>query len=246
MTKVLFVNVDTQNDFMRYSYVMNGVPLKGKLVVPGAESIEPNLAIITQLAQQYGVKVLNTADSHQHDSPELSKTPDFQQTFPEHCMIATPGALYVPATDPTIHPDELYVIDWRHQALDRNLVNERRNIVATKNAFNVFDGKNGSPHIEQIVDVVRPDAVVVYGVAANVCVNFAIHGFSQRGFNISEVGGRHRLYAVTDATKALNPDPNAANPLHSLEQTLGSWEAAGAKLLTTRELVAYVGNDMKR
>ncbi len=207
MTTV-FWNVDTQFDFMRK---------KGKLYVPDAEKIEPALRKLTGLAASYGLIVINTADSHDKDSHELSATPNFTTTFPEHCMYGTSGADFVPAT----RPENAYVLDWREKTLDGKLVAAHRNIVLTKDDFDVFHKTHGSPHAAAVLELLKPKRVFVYGVAANVCVDFAVRGLLERKLDV---------YVVQDAVKGLPgiPDP------------VPGWVGKGAKLVEAATLEHYL------
>lgn len=209
-TRTIFWNVDTQFDFMRK---------EGKLYVPDAEKIEPALRRLTGLAASYGLVVVNTADSHDKNSHELSDKPDFATTFPEHCMYGTPGAEFVPATRPS--PEDTYVLDWRDRTLDSKLVAAHRNIVLTKDDFDVFHKTHGSPHVEAVLDILKPERVFVYGVATNVCVNFAVQGLLDRG---------KEVYVIADAIKGLPgiPDPTA------------KWVGRGAKMVEAATLEKYL------
>ncbi|MBS3096535.1 isochorismatase family protein [Candidatus Woesearchaeota archaeon] len=55
MKNVIFFDIDTQYDFMR---------MGGKLYVPGAEEIIPNLKMITEFADKNGISVIASIDSH--------------------------------------------------------------------------------------------------------------------------------------------------------------------------------------
>lgn len=200
--KTIFWNVDTQYDFMRSS---------GKLYVQGAEGIERNLNTLTRFADKYGIKVVNTADWHNKDSEELSKTPDFKTTFPEHCMQGTPGAGFVEATD----PGYAYRINWSDETFDSERVLGDRNIILYKDKFDVF---RGTPHADGVVRLLKPEKAelraVVYGVATNVCVNDAVLGLLERGVQV---------YVPTDAIKEL---PNLPLPYEA-------WKNKGVRLTTT-------------
>lgn len=204
----VFWNVDTQFDFMRK---------EGKLYVPDAEKIEPALRKLTGLAASYGLVVVNTADSHDKNSHELSDKPDFVTTFPEHCMYGTPGAEFVPATK----PEDAYLLDWRDKTLDERLLAEHRNIVLTKDDFDVFHKTHGSPHAEAVLAYLKPGRAFVYGVAANVCVDFAVQGLLDRG---------KEVYVIADAIKGLPgiPDPTA------------NWVRRGAKIVEAATLEKYL------
>src|SRR5258706_14507488 len=76
----VFWEVDVQADFM-----LPG----GKLYVPGAEKLLPNIRKLTDAARRAEVFLVSHGCFHPADDPE------FQQ-FPPHCLKGTPGAELVP------------------------------------------------------------------------------------------------------------------------------------------------------
>jgi nicotinamidase/pyrazinamidase len=202
--KTIFWNVDTQYDFMRSD---------GGLYVKDAEQIEENLEQLTLYAEKQGIQVVNTGDWHTLDSDEIAEEPDFVNTFPAHCIIDSEGAMFIPATQPS-NP---YVVDWRARTFDRTKVQNSRNLVLYKDHFDDFQG---SPHTDPILKIINPDIAVVYGVATNVCVDFAVLGLLERGVQV---------YVPLDAIKEL--------PHLPLEETLERWRKAGAKLVTTKDVL---------
>lgn len=209
MIKPVFWNVDTQYDFMRPD---------GKLSIPGAAAIETNLRYLTMIAASNNIYVVNTADWHTQESRELSATPDFKTTFPQHCLAGTKGAEFIDATRPAFP----YVIDWRDASFDPAKVKEHFDIVIYKDNFDVFNAA-GAPHTEKVLDALNPRRAIVYGVATNVCVDFAVKGLLQRGLQV---------YVPTDAIKELPGSP--------LEAVLDSWKKEGAKLIRTDEVLKYI------
>lgn len=203
MTKTIFWNVDTENDFMKSD---------GALYVAGAEGILLPLMRATLYATEHGIQVVNTADRHYRNSKEISDTPDFKTTFPPHCLRGTKGAEFIPETK----PEDPYVINWEDADFDREKVRSARNIVLYKDAFDIFAG---SPHADEVLNVIAPDRAVVYGVATNVCVNYAVLGLLKRGVDV---------YVLKDAIKEL--------PTLPLEETLNAWKKAGARLIDTTRL----------
>lgn len=203
-TKTLFWNVDTQFDF---------VSPKGKLYVPEAELLLSIWKQLTELATQNSIKVINTADWHFTESKELSEKPDFVNTFPPHCMAESVGARFVNETN----PENPLVIDW-----DKNIKiskkeiesNSNRNIVLRKDAFDVF---KGNPYTEEIVKLLSPKTVIVYGVTTNVCVNDAVLGLIKRV---------PRVIVVEDAIKEL---PNIPMPIES-------WKKLGVEIMQSYEI----------
>ncbi len=217
-TKILFWNVDTQYDFMR-----NDETFKGALPVEGARAIEQNLGKLTQFARIYDIKVVNTGDWHTLNDREIDNVnPDFKTTYFAHCMQNTKGAEHVPVTAPT-NPAITY---WDRETFDKTAVQKNRDVVIYKNEFDAFVG---SKHTEEILNIINPKTVFVYGVATNVCVDFAVKGLLQRG---------KEVYVVEDAIKEL-PKEIAAQPL---EDVLKQWNFDGnvAKFIRTSQVEDYL------
>src|SRR5947199_8506586 len=99
-SRVIFWDVDTQYDFMKAD---------GKLYVPDAEPLIPNLRKLTDYAHGHGIRIVASADDHVVDHSEISDTPDWKETFPPHCLRGTPGQKKIAETtlrDPmVIEPD---------------------------------------------------------------------------------------------------------------------------------------------
>jgi nicotinamidase/pyrazinamidase len=78
--KKLFVDVDTQCDFMDEN---------GALYVPGAMEIRETLAKLTKLAKSDNkITLMKTMDRHDGSEPELKSNGG---PFPPHCMAGTEG-----------------------------------------------------------------------------------------------------------------------------------------------------------
>src|SRR5687768_8743962 len=148
---LIFWDVDTQHDFMDAS---------GKLYVPDAESIKPNLKRLTDYAHERGIRIVATADDHEPGHRELSTTPDFRETFPEHCMRGTRGASKIPETALSA-PDVVEPAPTPAEQLARLLRNRDGDILIRKHWFDVFT----NPNADIVVDALAPSDVVVYGVA---------------------------------------------------------------------------------
>ena len=212
--KVIFWNVDTQFDFMR-----NDESFPGTLAVPGARGIEDNLDRLTTYAHKNGIQIVFSGDWHTEKSKEFSDNPDFRLTFPPHCLIGTKGAEYVPATT----PENPLIVDWRRE-FDREAFKlHEGDYILYKDAFDVFAGSPESPYAAACLEILNPERAVVYGVATNVCVDFAVVGLKERGVEV---------YAVVDAIKELPELP--------LEETIDGWKSRGVSLITTEEIASIV------
>lgn len=210
VSDTIFWNVDTQLDFV--------LP-DGKLYVPGAELLKPTWKKLTQLAKSKLLVVVNTADWHYNDSAELSENPDFINTFPEHCMANTKGAGFVEETNPE-HP---LIIDWEKETeISKEIIDTQkyRNYLIRKDAFDVF---KGNPYTEQILGLLAPKTVIVYGVTTNVCVNDAVTGLTQRV---------EKVIVVKDAIKEL---PNIPLPFEN-------WKKLGVEMMQFAEIEGLFQN----
>ena len=204
LSDCIFWNVDTQFDF---------VSPEGKLYVPGAELLKLNWEKLTQFAKSKSITVVNTADWHYSNSPELSAQPDFIKTFPEHCMANSAGAEYIDETN----PENPLVINWEGNTIyTKEIFHSRkyRNIVVRKDAFDVF---KGNPFTDNLLKLLSPETVVVYGLTTNVCVNDAVVGLAKRV---------KRVIVVEDAIKEL---PNIPLPFEN-------WKNLGVKLIKFEEI----------
>ncbi len=209
LSNLLFWNVDTQIDF---------VYPRGKLYVQDAEKLRPKWKELTQLAKKKKIRVVNTADHHYSNSPELDSSPDFINTFPEHCMAGTRGADFIRETE----PDEPMIFDWEKEYLltpELFESDEHQNFVIRKDAFDVFEG---NPLTETILKYLNPETVVVYGVTTNVCVDAAVRGLVKRG---------KEVYVVKDAIKELPKIP----------MPFDYWEKRGVKMITLAQLKKMIG-----
>jgi len=206
--RTLFWNVDTQEDFIDQA---------GKLYVQGAEAIRPVLKQITDFAKVEGIRVINTCDYHHINSNELSFIPDYETSFPQHCLAGSSGAEFISET----LPETPLLIDWDLELAifaEFDDPDRFRNIIIRKDAFDVFAG---NPYTEKIVQILQPDQVFVYGVTTNVCVDKAVLGLSERGI---------KVYVFEDAIKEL---PNLPLPFDN-------WKAKGIDLISFADVRNYL------
>jgi nicotinamidase/pyrazinamidase len=205
---VLFWDVDTQHDFMHAD---------GKLYVPGAESIIPNLQRLNRYAHEHGIRVVASADDHIAGHRELSDQPDFKSTFPPHCLRGTAGQRKIPET--ALRNPLVIEPEPRDAGLLAEAVREHQgDILLHKHRFDVFTNGN----VETVIGTLRPRTIVLYGVATDVCNRYAVEGLIARHPEV-------RLFAVSDAMKAIDPDAQ--------EHLLKQWAEEGVRIIETDELV---------
>jgi nicotinamidase/pyrazinamidase len=193
-------DVDTQVDFM--------LP-QGKLYVPGAEKVAPAMGRLVEAARAAGTVHVASADDHELTDDEISEHPDFQTTYPPHCLRGTRGARKVPETDQEDPvPIGLEVLPERY-------VRGREFLVLKKN-FDVFT----NPNTDRLVAALDPDEIVVFGVATDVCDDAAIRGFLDRG---------RRVRFVEDAARGLDEGRVAS--------CTASWRERGVEFTTAEQIV---------
>jgi nicotinamidase/pyrazinamidase len=202
-------DVDTQIDFM--------LP-DGKLYVPGAEETIPAMKRLVEAARSAGVVHVASADDHELTDPEISDHPDFQNTYPPHCLRGTRGAQRIPETEQA-DPLPLSLVPFP-PGLVPELVADRREIVLLKKNFNVFT----NPNTEPLLDALDPSEIVVFGVATDVCDDAAIRGFLQRG---------RRVRFVEDAARGLDEE--------RVRTCTAAWREAGVEFTTTDAVAAFLG-----
>jgi nicotinamidase/pyrazinamidase len=166
--------VDVQVDFMHPG---------GKLYVPGAEKLIPNIQRLVDVARRNGALLISSGDKHPPDDPEF-------KVFPPHCVRGTRGAEVVPeglAQRICTLPNDPQV------QLPNNLLDHQQ-IFIEKQTLDVFD----NPHAEKILEYLPSDAeFLVFGVVTEYCVRCAAKGLLSRG---------RRVSVIKDAIEHLKPD----------------------------------------
>ena len=157
-------DVDTQVDFM--------LP-DGKLYVPGAEQTVPAMQRLVAAARAAGIVHVASADDHELTDDEISEQPDFEKTYPPHCLRGTRGARKIPETE-----QEEPIPITLERLPERYL--EGREFLLLKKSFDVFT----NPNADRLLERLDPDEIVVFGVATDVCDDAAIRGFLQRGLKV--------------------------------------------------------------
>ena len=186
----------------------------GKLYVPDAEATVPSMQRLVEAARAAGVVHVASADDHELTDPEISNAPDFQNTYPPHCLRGTRGAEKIPETEQA-DPLPLGLVPFP-PGLVPGLLDGRGVILLLEKSFNVFTNPNADP----VLDALDPDEVIVFGVATDVCDDAAILGLLQRG---------RRVLFVEDAARGLDETRVAT--------CTAAWRDRGVEFTTTDEVV---------
>lgn len=217
MTRLIFWDVDTLYDFMRSD---------GKLYVPGSEEIIPVLAALTDFAHAHKVPIVASADNHEPSDAEISDEPDWNTTFPPHCMRDTPGQLKIAETalkDPLVIEPELQ----DPGALSHRILAHRGDFLLHKRALDVFTNANALT----LLRTLEPESIVIYGVATDFCDKYTVEGLLRHS-------PKAELFLVTDAIRAIHPEK--AEPLLQSWRERGVQETTSAEILSGRRLERYL------
>ncbi|MFB6355918.1 MAG: cysteine hydrolase family protein [bacterium] len=206
----LFWDVDTQHDF---------IDEDGALYVDGAETIRGNLDRITKYARKNDRTIMGSVDYHHEDDEELSDNPDFEDTFPPHCLAGNEGQEKIEETSPA---NPLW-IDYEprdEESLLEEIHSHEGEVFFRKKRFDVFS----NPNVKPVLDAIDPFQIAVYGVTLDVCVTFAVEGLLDMDQQIT---------VISDATRALDENER--------QSILFDWKILGVQVIDTEEaLSGYV------
>jgi nicotinamidase/pyrazinamidase len=202
-------DVDTQVDFIEPG---------GKLYFPGAEEARPAMARLVGAARAAGVVHVASCDQHELSDPEISQEPDFDTTWPPHCLLGTRGAEKIAETK-QLDPLPLPLVPVPAATMKR-LLADRREILIPKKHYDPFT----NPNTENLLDMLDPDEILLFGVATDICDDAAVRALLRRG---------RRIAFVEDASRGVDESRVAA--------CLASWRGAGVRFTTAEEAAASLG-----
>jgi nicotinamidase/pyrazinamidase len=204
-SKLILWEVDTQVDFM-----LPG----GKLYVPGAEKLIPNIQRMVDAARENRALLVSSGDQHAPDDPEF-------QVFPPHCVRGSEGARVIPEglTQKvfTVPNDPAF-------ALAGDLTKYQQ-VLIEKQTLDVFD----NPQTTKIVERLPAGAeFIVFGVVTEYCVRCAGKGLLDRGRRVSIVTDAIEPLDAAAGSKALEELTAAGARLMTTEEALARLNAVNA------------------
>ena len=178
----------------------------GKLYVPGAEKIIPNIRLLVQAAAEAGVFLVSSGDAHPVGDPEF-------QRFPPHCLAGTPGARIIPEG---MTKNSRTIPNDPSRPLPRDILRALQ-VVIEKQTLDVFD----NPHTSELVDRLGADAeYVVFGVVTEYCVRCAAKGLLARGRKVSVVRDAIETLDAADGNKTIAELQHLGARMITTEQAL--------------------------
>jgi len=170
----IFWEVDVQADFM-----LPG----GKLYVPGAEKLLPNIRKLTDAARRGEVFLVSHGDFHPANDPEFKQ-------FAPHCLKGSPGAELLPEA---LTDNYVRIENDPDAKLPEDLFKYQQ-IILEKQTLDIFETHHADALVERLGNAAE---FVVFGVVTEYCVSCAVKGLLKRG---------RRVAVVRDAIETLRPE----------------------------------------
>ena len=209
MSGTILWDVDTQVDFVEPG---------AKLYFPGAEEARPAMARLVEAARAVGIVHVASCDQHELSDPEISEQPDFEGTWPPHCLLGTRGAEKIPETK-QLDPLPLPLVPVPAPIL-RRLLEGRREVLIPKKQYDPFT----NPNTEKMLELLDPERIVLFGVATDICDDAAVRALVRRG---------RRIVFVEDASRGVDEARVAA--------CRADWREAGVGFTTAEDAISSLG-----
>ena len=156
--------VDTQADFMFPG---------GKLYIPGAEKLLPNIRKLTDTAREGRVFMVSHGCYHSENDPEF-------RMFPPHCIQGTPGSDFVTHA---MTGKVARVPNDSACALPQDLSSYQQ-VLLEKQTLDIFESRHAASLLQRLPQEAE---FMVFGVVTEYCVRFAAKGLLERGRTVSVV-----------------------------------------------------------
>jgi len=197
-SNVVFWEVDTQKDFM-----LPG----GKLYVPGAERLLPNIRRLTDAARDGHVFLVSHGCYHPKDDPEF-------EIFPPHCIKGTEGAAFVPEA----LTDKVVTVPNDAAAVVPRDLSKYQQVLLEKQTLDIFESRHVGKVLKQFGDDVE---FVVFGVVTEYCVRFAAKGLLERDRRVSVVRDAIETLKAEDGERTVGELTDLGARFIGTEEALG-------------------------
>jgi nicotinamidase/pyrazinamidase len=176
----IFWEVDVQADFM-----LPG----GKLYVPGAEKLLPNIRRLTDAARRGHLLLVSHGCFHSPNDPEF-------KIFPPHCVRGTDGAELVPEA----LTDKVFRVPNEADAKLPDDLSRYQQILLEKQTLNIFESRHADALVQRLGSAAE---FVVFGVVTEYCVSFAAKGLLERGCRVAVVRDAIETLKAEDGQKTV-------------------------------------------
>jgi nicotinamidase/pyrazinamidase len=194
---VIFWEVDVQRDF-----VLPG----GKLYVPGAEKLLPNIERLTDAARQGKVFLVSHGDFHTPNDPEF-------KIFPPHCVKGTRGSQLVPEA----MTERVITVPNEPDAKLPDDLSPYQQILLEKQTLSIFESRHADILVQRLGNQAE---FVVFGVVTEYCVSFAVKGLLERGRRVAVVQDAIETLKREDGEKSITEFQQMGARLITTDQAL--------------------------
>ena len=203
--KIIFWEVDAQVDFM--------LP-EGKLYVPGAEKIIPNIGRLAGAAREGRVFLVASRDAHAPNDPEF-------KNFPPHCIRRTPGARILAEG---MAENVVRVPNDGSFRMSEDFSRYEQAVIE-KQTLDVFD----NPYAGILVDQMGGGAeYAVFGVTTEHCVAYAARGLMDRKRKVAIVEDAIAAFDAEAGRRTLKELQARGARLITTEHALASLDGAAS------------------
>lgn len=214
MAEALII-VDVQNDFCE----------GGTLAVTGGAQVAAEIGEFLEENHAEYDAIVATQDWHIDPGKHFAESPDFQTSWPVHCVAGTPGAELYPDLD-TDHIQARFLkglYDDGYSGFEGRLGEpERVGILEGEKGIRVEPGdvvSSTAPDLDSWLRSQDIDAVTLVGIATDHCV---------RATALDAAENDYRVRVITDLTAAVDKD--------QLEETYEELREAGVELVILEDL----------
>ncbi|VVB78005.1 Isochorismatase family protein [uncultured archaeon] len=237
-SKTAIYETDVQPDFALRTgalFVHANKPWTSKAY--GAEEMLPNIFAIHNYALKNNLRILGSVDRHFYEDAELIRNKG--GVFEDHCMNGTFGQLRLPELEPQ---RDVYIRSkdgpmlgirvYTQEELKRYVESDAQ-IIFEKQSYDV----NTNPNFKQALKLLLEDGVeniLFDGFATDYCDKAAVLSTAKYR---DEWSAKLGIYVVTDAIEEVDIDfTGKIDPLFG-KKALDEMVAAGAKLITTKDVL---------
>ncbi len=191
----VFFDVDTQIDFLYPA---------GALYVPGAERLVGTIAKLNRYAAANGIPVLSMTDAHAENDAEF-------QVWPHHCVA---GTLDQQKPCQTLLDQRVMIPSARGEYA----IDGARQVIVQKQQIDPFT----NPNLPQLLDRLKAERYVVYGVVTEYCVRCSVMGLLRLGKPVELVTDAIASLKETDARRTIDDFTVEGGRLTTVAQVVGS------------------------
>jgi len=201
----IFWEVDVQADFM-----LPG----GKLYVPGAEKLLPNIRKLTDAARRGEVFLVTHGCFHPANDPEFKQ-------FPPHCLKGTVGAEFVPEA----LAEKFVCVENDDTAKLPEDLSKYQQIILEKQTLDVFESRHADKLVERLGNAAE---FVAFGVVTEHCVSLAVKGLLKRKRRVAVVRDAIETLAAEVGEKTLAELQRLGARVVTTDEVLAQFEKAHA------------------